>query len=449
MEVDADHFVGTLWTGPVAGPQPGTDAAPWWLHLRIGYLSAPPPGESQPLSSRLDQVFVERAGRPLATRSELALGVLATGAIPASAERSPERLVDRIDPLWCGTTTVWRAEPALDAVDPPEVRWRFAQIEVTRPNDAGAQPELALVFEGEVIPRGEDEESGDHPIEPGPPVVQREHVVLPPAAFEEGESRRFFLPAPRRAVPHGGFAVEIVRIPAPAETTDALERGRAAIERSLAAARADTSAITPDESFRFESGTALPALEQPKLRRSALVFLAQVARAPLAGDLALDTEPAALESFAASLAPLVRGDKAGGTRGEKQGEGRELPALGWALERAAFTWLTTAAQDEKHPLPKELSALLVAHAGELGRFPELCRSAVLECDGLAAFRDRLVQENRIFLEDADPSARLRAFEWLRDRGAAPEGFDPLGPLAERRAALERARDDAAKTGEGR
>jgi hypothetical protein len=437
LEVESDHFVGTLWTGPLAGPEPKADDVPWWLRLRIGYLDAPPADASEHLASRLDQVFVERSGRPLATRSELAQGVL--GSAVAVEIAGPERL----DPLWAGTTTLWRVEPASDVKDAPHVPWRFVQIELTRPGDPGAQPEIALVFEGEVIPRAEDEDSEDQvPRKPAAPVVQREHVVLPPAPFEEGEARRFFLPAPRRAIPRGGFAIEIARVPASAveASADALERGRAALARSVAKAREDTSPITADESFRFESGTALPALERSALRRSALVFLAQVARAPLAGDLALDAEPDALASFAASLAPLVRG-------GAK--DDRKLPALGWALERAAYTWLAAAALDEKHPMPKELAALLVAHAGELGRFPELLRSAVLECDGVPALGERLVQENRIFLEDADPSARLRAFEWLQDRGAAPEGFDPLGPLAERRAALEVAREAAAKSGESR
>jgi hypothetical protein len=430
LEVEADHFVGTIWTGPLAGPEPRADDVPWWLRLRVGYLDAQPEGPSERLASRLDRVFVERAGRPLATRSELAQGVL---GIDGGAEVAGQ---ETAAPLWTGTTTLWRVVPATGIVDPPHVPWRLAQIELTRPSSPGAQPEIALVFEGEVIPRADDEDSEETTSrKPAAPILQREHVVLPPAPFGEGAARRFFLPAPRRAISRGGFAIEIARVAADAAgaSADALERGRSALGRSAAKTREDTSPVTADESFRFESVTALPALERADLRRSALVFLAQVARAPLAGDLALDAEPDALAGFAATLAPLVRGDAHGG---------REPPALGWALERAAYDWLAEAALDEKHPLPKELESLLVAHAGELGRFPELLRAAVLECDGIPALGERLVQENRIFLEDADPSARLRAFEWLQARGAAPESFDPLAPLAERRGALERARETA-------
>jgi hypothetical protein len=59
---------------------------------------------------------------------------------------------------------------------------------------------------------------------------------------------------------------------------------------------------------------------------------------------------------------------------------------------------------------------------------------------------RLWNENRILLEDASPASRVRAFDWLALRGLAPAGFDPLAPLAERRAALEAlAASEAAQT----
>ncbi len=432
LEVDSDLFAGSVWTGARAEPEPDVSGTPWWLRLRIAYVNRAPQSGSEHLATWLDQVFVERAGRPLATRSVLAQGVL---EIRGEGDVSG---IERRSPVWEGTTARWRLAPRRDDADPPRVPWRVAEIELARPKESGASPELALVFEGGVFPRAEEEAPEDRANPPVVPIVQREHVVLPPAALEEGRTRRFFVPAPRRLSPQGGFAIEIARIapPAAGESADALEAGRSALARSVAAAREGTSPITPEESFHFESGTAFPALEKPALQRPALVFLAQLARAPLAGDLALDLEPDALASFVASLGPVIRG--------RASSESKELPALGWSLERAAYAWLAATALDEKHPLPKELEALLVTHAGELGRFPDLLRDAVLECDGFAALEQRLVQENTLLLEDADPSARLRSFEWLHDRGAAPDGFDPLGPLAERRAALDRVHEAAAQ-----
>jgi hypothetical protein len=321
---------------------------------------------------------------------------------------------------------VWRAAPRRRDLD-PSPRWDVAQIDLSRTAEEG-KPVLALVLEGIVDPRAEEES----PSAPAAPVRQKEHLVLASEPFASGGRVRLFLPAPQKMSPRGGYALEIARVDPPEgnELAEALASGRTALERSSAHARGVASAPTADESFRFESGTALPALESPTLRRPALAFLATVARAPLAGDLALDAGPEALASYAASLVPVVRGEGL---------DEATSPTLGWALERSAFVWLAGAALDEKRPLEPELSAILLARAGELGRFPELLRDAVLECDGLEALERRLVQENRIFLEDADAGARLRAFDWLGARGAAPDGFDPLGALPERRAALDRMR----------
>jgi len=49
----------------------------------------------------------------------------------------------------------------------------------------------------------------------------------------------------------------------------------------------------------------------------------------------------------------------------------------------------------------------------------------------------LLLENFIYLEDISPAARTRAFEWLAARDQAPQGYDPLASLKERRNVLNR------------
>jgi hypothetical protein len=56
----------------------------------------------------------------------------------------------------------------------------------------------------------------------------------------------------------------------------------------------------------------------------------------------------------------------------------------------------------------------------------------------AEFENRIMAENIIFLEDNSPASRVRAYDWLKARGKAPAGFDPLGPARERRIALDKA-----------
>jgi len=53
----------------------------------------------------------------------------------------------------------------------------------------------------------------------------------------------------------------------------------------------------------------------------------------------------------------------------------------------------------------------------------------------------VVRENFIYLEDISPAARTHAFEWLLSKGEAPDGYDPLAPLKERRAVLNRVEKD--------
>ena len=47
----------------------------------------------------------------------------------------------------------------------------------------------------------------------------------------------------------------------------------------------------------------------------------------------------------------------------------------------------------------------------------------------------MIVENRIYLEDNSPASRVRAYDWLKARGAAPKGFDPLANPRDRREAL--------------
>jgi len=417
----ADHFVGTIHTGALADPAPADRGEPWWFELRLAYTESAPPEASEPVSALARQVFVESGDEPLRSRSQLALGVLRAPdsglRTAAPAPEGPEGSLARVEPVWTGTTTAWRATRDGGTEDPPRASWASLELEVTRPADPEAPPELALVLESDS--------------------AVREHLVLDAPPGSAGPALLLFLPAARTRSPSGGFLLELARVEAPAGASadESIERASASLERSTARAREGTGGLTREEGFHFESSSALRALEDRSLHRSALAFLAQATGANLTGELAIVAGEPALESYLDSLSQRVR---------DADLDASESEALGWKLESVACAWLAARSADEQHPLEPELRALLLVHAGELARFPDLLGETVGECDSLAGFANRLLDENRIFLEDADPSARLRAFEWLRARGAAPEGFDPLAPLPERRAALDRAREEEAE-----
>lgn len=437
LQLSFDAYVGTIHTGPVVVESEGApsfddSADAWWFELEIAYAvpSSTPVGE--PISALTRQVFVESDEATVQTHSVLASGVLCSR--PSAPDPHAVSLARQANPLWPGTTATWRARQSPDALKAPRMRWRELEFELARSPDAAEPVALAVVFEGEVDPR--DRATSDAPRSR----VQREHLVLDPLADPGQTPLRIFLPAPRDEAPSGGYQVELRRVSPPtgAELAHALERSRVALSRSSAHVRATASALSASEGFRFERASALRALEDRSLRRPALVFLAQACGAALTGELAIDAEPAALESYLSLLSARARANRGA----ERDLADHEPHALGWMLESASYTWLAERAANDKAPLELELQALLLVHAGALARFPDLLLDAVRESEGSTALDHHLEEENRNFLEDGDPAARLRAFEWLRARGAALGNFDPLAPLAERRAALDAARGGA-------
>ena len=174
--------------------------------------------------------------------------------------------------------------------------------------------------------------------------------------------------------------------------------------------------------------SAFQALDVARFHRAGLVFLSTRTGAKLAEDLALSAEEETLAAF-------VRGISA-----DKSAlDPNETVESGWLFERRAFLFLATL-QIEDPPLVPQLVGLLVRHAGEVGRYPGLIRELVGRSSDIEYFRELLIEENRIFLEDSNPSARVRALDWLTVLNLAPDGFDPLAGTTERRKALAVARE---------
>jgi len=439
VELAPLHYWGTILTGP----QPLADAAPeeardpWALELRIAYVDLPLDA-GEPLAASTRRVLAERSSEPWRTRGELARGVrrLAPDATLTGATWE----VRTLDVLLPGATTVQRVERNPGADDPPRAPWERFDVELSRGSGGPDALELALAFEGPVAPRVADEarDGVDAGLpQPAEPIVQREHVFLDAVPERGGAPVRLFLPAPRDDARRGGLVVEL-RLLAPCEAPDstelaaAAELARADLARTAALASEGARALSRTESFDSELRSALAALESPRTRRPALLYLAGTAGAVAAGEVALLADEAALAEYVAALRAHID---------------EKALAFGWLLESTAYRWMAEQAEDPERGLADELRSLLLRRAGELGRYPDLLLGAVAESADVRALDARFVRENRIFLDDGHPAARVRAFDWLRARDAAPEAFDPLGPLDERRAALARAEEAAAAAGE--
>ena len=170
------------------------------------------------------------------------------------------------------------------------------------------------------------------------------------------------------------------------------------------------------------------SLDIVRYHRPALVYLASQAGASTMESVAWLAED---ELLSACVNRVIesRGDL--GTN-----DGREQ--IAWRLERACYREL--AIRFSREELPPEMVSVLFRRAGELGRYPGLLDDVLIESTDHKELEARLVNENRLFLEDRDPAARVRAYDWLETRAVAPAGFDPLSSKEARRAALTEDRE---------
>ena len=437
LRVASEVHAGTLLSGPRPQPPAAPLADPWALEVAFAYAEELPSVRSEPLSASAREVVAEGAEPMLQARGELVLEVRrADGLHGIGPERWRE---ERVEALWPGTTAIVRAEREGRGSEFPHARWERLALEVGRSAGEPGALEVALALEGWATPRPSEDElehSDDSPARPPElaAVRRREQVVLERAPSPGAGPLVLLFPAPARTSPRGGFVVTLAaRVPAADDAVFAarLESARAELEDSQRETHVRASLFTRPESFRAEVERALRDLEHAE--RPALLLLARSSAAPLAEDLALCADDATLAECRQFVRQRAR---------ENAVPADDPAAFGWFLERSVLAWLAARAGAEERALEPELESLLLRRTGELGRFPDLVLEAIDACAGLVALDEHLVRENLIFLEDAHPAARVRAFDWLVERDRAPEGYDPLASRDARRSALARAEDAA-------
>ena len=334
--------------------------------------------------------------RPIEEEQLVATAAAAMGASTPAAEATPATETDG-DAAVTGTPAPGDAEPA-PAEEPTES---------TPPRERRVlRRELVLL---DVAPA------------PGEPLL-----VLMPSLFESGEAR--------------AFACTVEVSAAELDSTQ-LEDFAARIGELRAAAEARAAAQPFDEAqlTLLKRTAALEALAGDATRRAALLFYAEGLQTPLVDDLAL----AATDELMASYATELLGNLQAFEPEALETLLKNDAALGLRFEASAYRLLADRAA--RADLEPELAALLLRHAGEAGRFPTALEDALAGATSVADLELRFHEENTIFLEDSSPAARVRAYDWLELRGAAPENYDPLAARDERRAAL-RAHEDALAAG---
>lgn len=188
--------------------------------------------------------------------------------------------------------------------------------------------------------------------------------------------------------------------------------------RSLAASLAPPA---PTNAHSAALAASLRGTKSPAESRSALTFAALDAEAPVTAETAVLADDKTLLLLAAAAAASL--DAPG------------FDDAGWRIDRATLAAL--AKLSAENALDRPLGAVVSARYGEVGRdLPALARFAAASATRADLDR-RLEAEHLICLDDSSPSARVRAFDWLAARNAAPAGYDPLGPAKQRRAAVEK------------
>jgi hypothetical protein len=274
---------------------------------------------------------------------------------------------------------------------------------------------------------------------PPTPSLTRELIILPPVDMGKagGGEIMALIVMPSR---FGGSAAKglaaIIRAAPAADdpaTQELLAAAVADVRKTADAARGPRpgAAKAPAEWPGFQS--ALAMLDRADVRRRAMVYLGAQTGSRLCEDIALVADEPTLQQLATDIR----------ARAAAASPPFSSDALGWMLDQTCIEWAARLSGENR--MPPELSGVLSTYAGEAGRRPaileELLRSGA---NSRAALEARLISENVIYLDDSSPAARVRALDWLADRGRAPAGYDPLAPPRQRRDALERAIEDAAR-----
>ncbi len=415
----SEIFLGTALSGPIAGPQfapegvttrPATaPAAPLAIDVSGYVANVRFHGATQSLGSRATLVVSSEEERPWqATPRQLADVRIISGTGASNlAGALAEAPAGVVTPLGRISSVVQPGLTALVTLDRGAELGPVLVHVTPRAGESGEQL-LEIAVASEAPGRGREIVLTEWPadLDGDGTIVLR----IPPAAGRTSRRDTFLVLTTRRADPDGGDA-------------EGMRAAQAVLSGEAGPATRPVGMALPGSSDVAFSG-AIAALQTPGTRRAALAFIARETQASLTEEVALSADDELLETLAARLA-------------DRWSAGHPTPtALAFELERETLTAL--AEMEDAGTLPPEMRTLLVLHAGEAGRRAASLEEALGSARSLEDLRSHLAAENAIYLEDNDPAARVRAFEWLAARGMAPHGYDPLAPAESRRAALEAA-----------
>jgi hypothetical protein len=356
-------------------------------------------------------LVISSANEPLATASQNVEAVRLIkdmSLLPAPVRRGAAPLVNTTSPLPAGCTTtvtfVAAADGGRGGSDP------VVTVGIISPSAAGGdRPRLVISA------------AGAPPEEPStgaalPEAGDRSLLLDWPLATPTGEFALYF-PADRRRG---------VRLPTVWRFLVSDASGDADAARASAQVLKDLSS-KPQSTHKPRGqllATALAPSGGPSDVRNALLAVSAEVRGEVSSEAALLLEDNALTASSAHIAEALAAAPAEA----------DTSYLGWVVDRALLAGLAKLASGGE--FPPAVAAMLSARFGEAGRDPGSLGELAAASGSRADFETRVRAENLILLDDASPAARVRAFEWLSSRNDAPQGYNPLGSSAGRRAAID-------------
>ncbi|MCA9001723.1 MAG: hypothetical protein KDB61_07365 [Planctomycetes bacterium] len=303
----------------------------------------------------------------------------------------------------------------------------------------GADPRVAAGFAlADLAPAEGEQEQTEPPLEGGRPGADRllkEWVVPEPGPNPMGDTLLWWLPCPFETIAARSVVVRVEIRPVDPAGVAAGDLAACAKAVIRAPERSGVHGQVPSEVQAMQTQKRRAIANAKRAReasiagedqadrdlRAALVFLCSQAEGSLGNDLCLLADLAMLRGWVALIPD------------PSEEEGISTDQLSWGVERAA--WTRIAREMVQGELPGELLAIVLRHAGEAGHYPSTLEDAARTSADWETFQQRLLHENRLFLEESSPAARVRAFDWLQRRGEAPADWDPLAPREQRRAPL--------------
>lgn len=419
IDLNWSAYQGTTLGAPAT--QPADRVEGWLVHTVLVVVDRDPGQVLQPLSARGRLFAQAQQGDPIAASASVTRGVRI--GVDAEADLFASRLFDgQFGPtaMLSDQSAVLSSGVTLEVAADKASRG----IELRLHRRADDRMELLVIVEQEA----------DRTIEAGEPAagIIRESVLVDDLALNVAHPIVLILPT-RWAGSKTKAIIALFEIAMPssdhtyldaqARTTDLLTRSAA-----RAAARPTELPVTNDAWGGYE--LALRRSDAPGKRRSALNYVAAQTGSTIAHDIIVTGDESTLGQYTALLLRSMAASNLP----------REPSLLGWLMDRAALELCVTLSAAA--PLSPELASVLTIHGGEAGRNTASLGDLIKDVRNRDDLQTRLTVENLIYLEDSSPAARVRAFDWLSARGKAPAGYDPLGPLQQRRAALEQSQTPA-------